>query len=157
MMEKPKGATINDLLALRQKTIADLKLSQKTADASQLTARLLREFFGGERQLGTIKVEDMHQLFDLLKRIPPNATKRYKGMTLAQAVAAADKAEDRRRLSPKTLRNNYIQISALFDMAVDDRLISENHFEKLKAKEFASTSPACYRMHREFPTNNAQQ
>jgi integrase len=126
MVEEQKRATIDDLLALRQKTILAENLSQKTADASQLTARLLREFFGGARQLATIQLEDFHQLFDLLKRIPPNATKRYKGMTLAQAVAAADKAEDRRRLHPKTLRNNYIQISALFNLAVDFKMISEN-------------------------------
>ncbi|OYW74794.1 MAG: hypothetical protein B7Z37_16180 [Verrucomicrobia bacterium 12-59-8] len=126
MVEEQKRATIDDLLALRQRTIKEFKLSQKTADASQLTARLLREFFGGGRQIATITLEDMHQLFDLLKRVPPNATKRYKGMTLAQAVAAADKAEDRRRLNPKTLRNNYIQITALFNLAVDYKLIAEN-------------------------------
>lgn len=101
-------------------------MSRKSEDASQLTARLLREFFGGERQLSTIQPEDIRQLFDLLRRIPPNATKRYKGMTLAQAVAAADKAEDRRRLSPKTLRNNYIQVTALFNLAVDYKMIEEN-------------------------------
>jgi len=126
IVEQKKGKTINDLLELRKQTIQEFNLSRKSADASQLTARLLREFFGGERQLSAIQPEDIRQLFDLLRRIPPNATKRYKGMTLAQAVAAADKAEDRRRLSPKTLRNNYIQITALFNLAMGEKWISEN-------------------------------
>lgn len=124
--EKPKGKTVNDLLELRKRIIKDEKLSQKSEDACKLACRLIREFFGGERQLATIQPEDIWQLFDLLRRIPPNATKRYKGMTLAQAVAAADKAEDRRRLSPKTLRNNHIQIMALFNLAVDFKMIPEN-------------------------------
>jgi len=124
--EKPKGKTVNDLLELRKRIIKDEKLSLKSEDACKLACRLIREFFGGERQLATIQPEDIWQLFDLLRRIPPNATKRYKGMTLAQAVAAADKAEDRRRLSPKTLRNNHIQIMALFNLAVDFKMIPEN-------------------------------
>ena len=126
IVEQKKGKTINDLLELRKQTIQEFNLSRKSADASQLTARLLREFFGGERQLSTIQPEDIRQIFDLLRRIPPNATKRYKGMTLGQAVAAADTAEDQRRLSPKTLRNNYIQISALFNLAVEYKMIPEN-------------------------------
>lgn len=126
IVEQKKGKTINDLLELRKQTIQEFKLSQKSADASQLTARLLREVFSGDRQLSTIQPEDIRQLFDLLRRIPPNATMRYKGMTLPQAVAAADKAEDQRRLSPKTLRNNYIQITALFNLAMGEKWISEN-------------------------------
>lgn len=125
-VEKPKGKTVNDLLELRKRIIKDENLSVKSEDACKLACRLIREFFGGERQLATIQPEDIWQLFDLLRRVPPNATKRYKGMTLAQAVAAADKAEDRRRLSPKTLRNNHIQIMALFNLAVDFKMMPEN-------------------------------
>lgn len=125
-VEKPKGKTVNDLLELRKRIIKDENLSLKSEDASKLACRLIREFFGGQRQLATIQPEDIWQLFDLLRRVPPNATKRYKGMTLAEAVAAADKAEDRRRLSPKTLRNNHIQIMALFNLAVDFKMIPEN-------------------------------
>lgn len=121
-----KGPTVNDLLALREREIRTLRLSQKTADAAQNTARLMREQFRGDRQLSTITREDMHQLFDLLKRAPTNATKRYKGMTLTQAIEAADKAGDTQRLSPKTLQHHYIQITALFNLAVEEKLIAEN-------------------------------
>lgn len=78
--------TINDLLALRERAVREMKLCEKTADASQTLAALLRDYFGGDRKLCSIKSEDIHQLFDLLRRVPPNATKRYKGMTLAQVV-----------------------------------------------------------------------
>lgn len=124
--EKNLGYTIDDLLRFRADTIKTLKRSEKTKDASKLTARLLREHFGGDKPVDDITRADMHQLFDLLRRIPPNATMRYKGMSLAQAVAAADKAGDMRRLSPKTLRNNYIQITALFNLAVSEKLMKEN-------------------------------
>jgi hypothetical protein len=125
-IEPAKGPTIEDLLALRQRAIKELNRTEKTADAVVLTSRLLRENFGGDRQLATITRDDMHKLFDLLKRIPPNATKRYKGMTLAQAVLAADKAGDMRRLSPKTLKNNFTQMRATFNLAVGERLLVEN-------------------------------
>ena len=124
--EALKGPTVNDLLALRQREIRALQLSQKTADAAQNTARLMREHFSGDRQLSAIGREEMHQLFDLLKQAPTNATKRYKGMTLTQAIAAADKVGDTQRLSPKTLQHHYIQISALFNLAVEEKLIAEN-------------------------------
>ena len=86
----------------------------------------MREYFGGDRQISEITREDMFQLFELLKRTPPNATKRYKGMTLAQAAAAADAANDNRRLSPKTLQHHYIQITALFNLAIEEKRITEN-------------------------------
>lgn len=123
IIEEP---TINDLLALRERAVREMKLCEKTADASQTLASLLRDYFGGDRKLSSIKSEDIHQLFDLLRRIPPNATKRYKGMTLAQAVEAADKAEDRQRLRPKTLKNHYTQITALFNLAVEEHLMKTN-------------------------------
>jgi integrase len=124
--EASKGPTVNDLLALRQREIQALKLSQKTADAAQNTARLMRDQFSGDRQLSAIGREDMQQLFDLLKRAPTNATKRYKGMTLAQAIASADKVGDTQRLSPKTLLHHHIQISALFNLAVEEKLVTES-------------------------------
>ncbi|HBJ82299.1 MAG TPA: hypothetical protein DDZ88_00155 [Verrucomicrobiales bacterium] len=125
-LKKAKGPTVDDILALRQRVIKKLKRSEKTVDASKLPARLLREYFGGGREVSSISREDMHQLFDLLERVPPNATKRYKGMTLAQAVAAADKAGDERRLSPKTLQNNFIQIRTIFKMAVAELRLAED-------------------------------
>lgn len=125
-VEPVKGPTVDDLLALKQKALRDLGRSAKSADAQLLISRLLREFFGGDKPLASITREDMGKLFDLLRRVPPNAQQRYKGLTLAQAVAAADEAGDERRLSPKTLENNYIQFRALFNLGVGERLLTEN-------------------------------
>jgi integrase len=121
-----KSPTVDELLSLRERVVKDFGLSQKTADAAHNTARLMREHFGGGRQLATIAREDIQQLFDLLRRAPTNATKRYKGMTLPEAIAAADKAGDGQRLSPKTLHHHYIQISALFNLAVDEKMLKES-------------------------------
>jgi hypothetical protein len=124
--EAAKAPTLNDLLALRERFIAKAGFSAKTADSAKTAARVLRDYFGGGKQVSTIKREDMHALFDLLQRVPSNATKRYKGMTLAQAAEAADRAQDTRRLSPKTLHHHYIQMTALFNLAIDERLVSES-------------------------------
>lgn len=97
--ETAKAPTLDDLLALREQWISKRRLSQKTADASRTTARVLREYFGGDKQLSKITREDMHALFDLLQRAPSNATKRYKGMTLAQAAACGFEAFDFRQFT----------------------------------------------------------
>ena len=125
-VEPVKGPTVDDLLALKQRALRDMGRSAKSADAQLLISRLLRESFGGDRALASITREDMGKVFDLLRRVPPNAQQRYKGKTLAQAVAAADEAGDKRRLSPKTLSNNYIQFRALFKLGVGERLLKEN-------------------------------
>lgn len=118
--------TIADLLTLRERTLQTLKLSQKSRDASRLPSRLLQECFGNDKELESLTREDMHRLFDTLRKLPSNAVKRYKGKTLLQAIEAADKADDPRRLSDTTLRNNFIQISSMFNMAVEERLMSQN-------------------------------
>jgi integrase len=105
----------------------------------------LQAFLKREKQLAAITREDMHALFDLLQRAPSNATKRYKGMTLAQATEAADKAQDTRRLSPKTVHHHYIQISALLNLATDEKLISESplnsRFLRMAVAESAPSQP----------------
>jgi integrase len=125
-VEPVKGPTLDDLLALKQKALLVLGRSTKSVDAQILISRLLRETFGGERPLSTITREDMHKVFDLLQSVPPNAQQRYKGLTLAQAVAAAKDAGDKRRLSSKTLQNNFTQFRALFNLGVGERLLTEN-------------------------------
>ncbi|MEP6669403.1 MAG: site-specific integrase [Chthoniobacter sp.] len=124
--EAPKAPTLNDLLALRERFICKAGFSSKTADAARTTARVLRDYFGGGKQVSTIKREDMHALFDLLQRLPSNATKRYPGLTLAQAVEVADKEQDTRRLSRKTLHHHYIQMTTLFRLAIEEKLIAES-------------------------------
>lgn len=140
-----RAPKLDDLFALRERFISKARLSAKTADSARTTARVLRDYFGGGRLLSTIKREDMHALFDLLQRVPSNATKRYKGMTLAQAADAADEVHDTRRLSPKTLHQHYIQIAALFNLAIEEKLISESPLNsrllRMSVAEEVTTEP----------------
>jgi len=56
---------------------------------------------------------------DFLREIPVNATQRYKGKTLAQAVKAADSKQNVPRLNARTALNYLTTISTIFNFAVD--------------------------------------
>ena len=118
--------TLSELTERYLKALTGAKRAGSTLTTYRLPCRILCEFLGGDTLLEDIKKDDVERLLGLLQRIPSNATKRYRGLTLEQAVAAADKDEDSDRLEPKTLSNYFNNISAIFNFAVEKRLMLEN-------------------------------
>lgn len=121
-----EGFTVNDLIGNKEKANRDLKRSPKTAMAFQHGARLLRESLGGNKLLSSISRTDMDGVFDLMQSIPLNATQRYKGLTLAQAIQAAKGKGDTCKPAQNTNWATYTQILAAFRMALEDGLMTEN-------------------------------
>lgn len=126
--ESPARAvtTLGEMLDRFAKTIVDLNRSESTRRTYEIPCRLLRENLGENTPLNEITRENIEALLDLLRRAPSNATKRYPGRTLKQAIAEADKREDSKRLSPKSQANYYNNIVAIFSFAVEKRLMAEN-------------------------------
>ena len=118
--------TLGDMLTRYAKWLTDAGRSKGTHRTYEIPARILREIFGERAPLDAITKERMEELFDLLRRAPANATQRYPGLTMAQAVAAADKRGNNHRLGGKTLANYFNNIVAIFNFAVGKRLIAEN-------------------------------
>lgn len=118
--------TLGEMLAQYFKFLTDAGRTQGTHRTYELPARLLREVLGKNTALDSITKNDIERLFDLLKRAPANATTVYPGMTLEEAISAADKRGDARRLGNKTLENYYNNITAIFNFAVTKKLIAEN-------------------------------
>ena len=126
-LAKPRReTTVGELLQRFAKAQKDGGRSQGTQTTYEIPARILREVLGTETPLSAVTKEAVEGLFDLLRVAPQNAAQRYKGMTLRQAIAAADKAKDERRLKSKTLANYFNNIVTVFNFAVEKRFILEN-------------------------------
>lgn len=118
--------TLGEMLTRFLKWLTEADRKRVTQRTYELPARLLREVLGERTALDSITKDDVEKLFGLLRRAPSNATKRYPGMSLEDAITAADKRGDDHRLSAKTLENYYNNIVAIFNFAVGKRLMSEN-------------------------------
>lgn len=118
--------TLGEMLTRFEKWITDAGHAEGTHRTYKIRSRILREIFGEHTALDAISKEGIEGLFRLLHRAPANATKRYRGLTLANAVEAADKRGDNHRLGGKTLANYFNNIVAIFNFAVEKGLIAEN-------------------------------
>jgi len=118
--------TVADLLRRFAKAQKGAKRSAGTQTTYKIPARILREVLGEQRPIHEITIENIEELCELLREFPKNATQRYRGLTLQQAIAEARSRGDGERLAPKTLENYFNNIVAIFNFAVDKRLIPHN-------------------------------
>lgn len=112
-----------------------------------LPIRILREVIGENTPLNTVSRHHLEKVFDVLCSIPCRMTQRYPGLTAEKAIEAAARDKDTCKLAPRTLQNDYISISAVFNFAVDEQLISENpakgrkNAERFKTKRKKTPRP----------------
>ena len=105
-------------------------LSPKTADSYAVIFRALRELLGKDKPVREITRDDCKRVRDTLMRLPPNATKRFPGLTLQQA---ADMAAEKglQPISTKTLNGYVNNLSALFTWAQHEEKMTSNPARKL--------------------------
>ena len=115
------GRFLDDFMAYQRRVH-----SETTPAAYALSIRILREVIGENTPIHSISRHHLEQVFEVLGRVPVNMTQRYPGLTAEKAIEPAERAKDTRTLADRTLRNNFILISAIFNFAVEDQLISEN-------------------------------
>jgi integrase len=108
--------------------------SKNTPAAYQLPVRVLKEVLGAETQLASITRQDVEKACALMKQVPLNMTQRYRGLSVEKAIESADRLRDERRLKPRTLKNYYILISAVFNYACDEGYIKENPAKSRKLR-----------------------
>lgn len=120
------NATVGELLARFIKTLRDAERSEATLRTYEMPCRLLREGLGEDFPLSKINQEAVESLCDLLRRLPVNSAQRYPGLTLPQAVEAADKAQDVRRLNKRTQKNYFAVVSGILGFAVEKQLMVVN-------------------------------
>ena len=122
----PSSATVGDLLRRFAKAQRDAKRSVGTQMTYEIPARILREVLGEHTALGGITTDDIENLCDVMRQLPKNAAQRYPSLTLQQAISEAKKRGDMEGLGTKTLANYFNNIVAIFNFAVEKRLISHN-------------------------------
>ncbi len=118
------------------KTVADLITAYRLARIEESGERethkrythifkALEETLGPDTVLKTITREDCRRVRDFLRNVPKNASKVYRGLTLAQAVAQGVK-DDVQRISGSTLNAYLINLSATMNWAVREEWIARN-------------------------------
>jgi integrase len=134
-----KSTNLSELVAKHKQSRIDIRSTPGTLKTYEVPGRLLCEVLGKNTRLDEISKDDAEKLLALLRRTPSNATKIYRGMTLQQAIEVADREQNENRLSPKTLENYFNNISAIFNFAVEKKLIAENPFkDRVLRKIFSS-------------------
>ena len=119
--------TLGELVKRYKKEIENR--SESTKKTYQTPMRLLCEVFGETKRLDEITPDEAERLLGLLRHAPINATKFYPKMTLEEAIEAADREGNTSRLSPKSLKNYFININGIFNYATGKKLIAENPFK----------------------------
>jgi len=120
------SATVGDLLRRFAQAQRNANLSAGTQTTYKIPARIMREILGEQTPVADITTEDIERLCELLRQFPKNAAQRYRGLTLQQAISEAKKHGDIEHLAAKTLANYFNNIVAIFNFAVERRLISNN-------------------------------
>jgi integrase len=118
--------TLGELLTRYRKHQEAAKRSKSSLMAYELPARILREEFGEREPLSAITRARVESLIEILRDVPQNASQRYPGLTLREAVAAAEKAADVRRLKRVTLIGYHANIGAIFKFGVAHGMMKEN-------------------------------
>jgi integrase len=132
-----QSITLDDLIERFKADPGRADRRNKTFASYEFTFRMLREVIGRGTAVRRITREDCRRVRDLLTTLPPNATKRFPKMTLAQAAEHA-RTHALPPLNAKTAQKHLAQISALFRWAVAEEFMPTHPAERLTV---ASTGP----------------
>ena len=117
------------LLDCCKKLLASENTTAGTTKTYVVTERILSEIIGRDILFKSIQGEDIERILSILRRVPPNAVKKYPKMTLEQAIFAAEKMGNKNILERPTPENYLVNMSAIFNLAVEKDWISKNPFK----------------------------
>ena len=124
-LSEPESITLGELLD-RYMNYVKAHRATTTYLTYQTPVKVIRSVMGEKTRLNDISRAEIEQLCAVLKEMPVNAKQKYPGMTPQQAIAAAKKKGDARKLSGKALENYFANIMAVFNFAVDEKFMREN-------------------------------
>ncbi|MEO5351262.1 MAG: tyrosine-type recombinase/integrase, partial [Magnetococcus sp. YQC-3] len=99
--------------------------SSKTKIGYRVIFGVLKELLGDDKPIKEINRQDCRRVRDVLSALPPNSPKRFQGMKMVD-VAAKAKEEGIPGRSPGTLRSYLINLTALFNYAVQEEYMASN-------------------------------
>jgi integrase len=86
---------------------------------------VIREVIGEDRPAASITRQDCHTVRETLLRMPTNARQKFPGMTIKEAITAADKIRAT-RLSPGTVNSYLENLSSLLKWGVEEWELPRN-------------------------------
>ena len=132
--DNSQGPTLSDLMESYQSLPEREGLSSKVHLSYKAIYRIVQEVFGQDRQVATITRADCRAFRDVLTKLPPNATKRFRGKSVQEVLAVAEEAS-LPTIAPKTVNNYLNYFSALMAFAVQEGHIPLNPAQGLLLKE----------------------
>jgi len=109
--------------------------SPRTALAHRTTEKWVLEFFGSGLGIASVSREKCRQFVDMLSRVPRHADRKYKGLSLAQAIEAADAIANIDRISVANVNAYINRFSGLINWAIDEGYIDRNPLKALKLSD----------------------
>lgn len=115
------GRLIDDYRREREKKFG----GPSTARKYDHIFRALEAALGRERDVASIRREDVRAVRDLIERIPAHMGKRYPGLGFIAAIEAGER-DGVGRLSPGTVKSYLDNLAAVFNWAVEEELLDKN-------------------------------
>ena len=113
-----KTITFSEVISRFRREPDQLALSPKSTGSNVARDKLFNEFFGADTPVAAISRQDVAGFVELLLRLPPNLTKKWPGLTGAQAAEKAAEAgiAPMGRLTAKAYLSN---LHTIFEFAAD--------------------------------------
>lgn len=116
--QAPKSITFAEVITRFRREPDQLALSPKSTGSNAARDKLFTEFFGADTPVAAISRQDVAAFVELLLRLPPNLSKKWPGLTGAQAAEKAAEAgiAPMGRLTAKAYLSN---LHTIFEYAID--------------------------------------
>lgn len=121
----PRGITLAELMDRYMNVPERAKLSGKTKGGYKVIFRLLKESLGENRAIRSITREDCRALQKTLTKTPPNATKRFPGLSIEEVAKLAE-AQSLPTMTATSVNSYLNNLSSLFNFAVKEDLLDKN-------------------------------
>jgi integrase len=133
--ERPPSVTVTELVAqfvaLKEQEGAAQKQSRKNLDKQRANATLIEEILGGDTLVRDVKYDACREAVAVLAHVPPNRTKKYKGMPLTEAIKQAEN-EGQAPLSFVSQSQYLGTLKELIELAVNKELLAKNYASDLR-------------------------
>jgi hypothetical protein len=126
-----KVASVAELIAKFKSDPQRQKLSPKNALGFLMSFRLLEEIAGAIEPITGVSRGHAREIQSLLSKLPPNATKRFRGTPLKRVAKLAEEG-GMKPMEAGTAENILRNLSAFFAWVVREHYVSRNPFEGLR-------------------------
>ena len=124
--EADGGHTVAEICERFPKRKKEGKLSLATLVSYALPLRIVEQLWGSQTQINRLGYEDGETLIEFLSKIPTNADRRFKGLSLKEAIEIENAKKNPKIISPKRQKDLFQTIKAVLNHAAEIGWIVQN-------------------------------